>query len=77
MDIVAERSSLIKKLEQINDEILLKAIHELIEQSQIQDNEYLGETIEEYNRELDAAKARVESGKFIRHEDLEKESSQW
>jgi hypothetical protein len=26
---------------------------------------------------LDAAKARVESGKFIRHEDLEKESSQW
>ena len=31
MDIVAERSSLIKKLEQINDEMLLKAIHELIE----------------------------------------------
>ena len=33
--------------------------------------------LEEYNRELDAANARIESGKFITQEDLEKEASQW
>lgn len=77
MDIVSEKSFLIKKLEQTSDEVLLKAIHELIEQSQRGDEDYLSESIEDYNRELEEAKARVESGKFITHEDLEKESSKW
>lgn len=77
MDIISEKSFLIKKLEKTNDETLLKAIHELIEYSQKRNEEYLGESIEDYNRELDEAKARVESGKFITQEDLEKESSKW
>lgn len=33
--------------------------------------------LEEYNRELGAANARIESGKFITQEDLEKEASKW
>jgi predicted transcriptional regulator len=77
MDIVAEKSFLIKKLEQTNDETLLRAIHDLIKHSQARDENYLGESIDDYNRELEEAKARVESGKFITHEDVEKESSKW
>jgi hypothetical protein len=34
-------------------------------------------SLEEYNRELDEANARIESGKFITQEDLEKKASQW
>ena len=37
----------------------------------------LDEWVEQYNRELDQANARIESGKFIRQEDLEKESLGW
>ena len=33
--------------------------------------------LQTYNRELDEANARIESGKFITQEDLEKESSEW
>jgi hypothetical protein len=77
MDIVAEKSFLIEKLKETNDEMLLKAIHNLIEEAQKRDEYYLGETIEEYNRELDEAKSRVESGKFITQEDLEKDASKW
>ena len=33
--------------------------------------------LEEYNRDLDDANSRIDSGKFITQEDLEKESSQW
>ena len=33
--------------------------------------------MEEYNRELDEANARIESGKFVSQDDLEKEASQW
>lgn len=33
--------------------------------------------LDEYNRELDEANARIESGRFITQEDLEKEASQW
>jgi hypothetical protein len=31
----------------------------------------------EYNRELDEANKRIESGDFISHDELRKEASQW
>ncbi len=34
-------------------------------------------TIEEYNRELDEAEARIRAGKFTSHEDVLKESESW
>jgi hypothetical protein len=77
MDIITEKSLLIKKLEGINDLALLKEIHALIERSQIQDQIYLGESIEVYNRELEEAKSRILSGKFTPHEDVEKVSTKW
>ncbi|MBI3218115.1 MAG: hypothetical protein HYZ44_01245 [Bacteroidetes bacterium] len=72
MDIIAEKSFLIKKLEEINDVALLKEIHALIERSQFQDQSYLGESVEVYNREIEEAKSRILSGKFTSHEDVKK-----
>jgi hypothetical protein len=34
-------------------------------------------TIEEYNREIEAAEARIEAGFFTTHEDVLKESESW
>ncbi|OYU94835.1 MAG: hypothetical protein CFE21_14190 [Bacteroidetes bacterium B1(2017)] len=34
-------------------------------------------SIAQYNKELDAAEARIKSGKFINHDDLELESEGW
>jgi len=34
-------------------------------------------SIEQYNKELDEANARIEAGDFISHEDLKKESASW
>ena len=31
----------------------------------------------QYNKELDSAEKRIAKGKFIRHEDLEKDSAKW
>ena len=34
-------------------------------------------TIQEYNRELDAAEARMDAGDFISHEDAVKQAETW
>ncbi len=34
-------------------------------------------SVEQYNKELDEANARIDSGTSIAHEDIEKESSSW
>lgn len=34
-------------------------------------------TIEQYNQEIDQAMKRVDEGRFITQEDLEKEAEQW
>lgn len=34
-------------------------------------------SIEQYNREIDDAMARIDAGSFITQEDLEKEAEQW
>ncbi len=34
-------------------------------------------SIEQYNKEIDEAMARMDAGKFITHEDLVKESEKW
>lgn len=34
-------------------------------------------SIEQYNRELDEAEKRIDSGKYIRHEDFIKEMKNW
>ncbi len=72
MNIQAEKTAVIKALEQTNDEALIKAIQQIIEYSIKRDEEYLGIGIDDYNKELDDAYARVKGGNFISHEDAVK-----
>ncbi len=74
MDINAERSLLIKELKQVEDISLLQAIKAVLYYG-LKNEGHI--SLEQYNRELDEANARVESGKFITQEDLEKEAAQW
>jgi hypothetical protein len=70
MDIQAKKLLLIEWLAALKDNSIiddlmkLKAGHQRIE-------------ILQYNKELDEATARIESGEFISNEDLEKESQEW
>lgn len=74
MDIKTERTLLIKELEQVEDLSLLQAIKAVLHYGMKNEGRI---SIDEYNRELDEANARIDSGKFITQEDLEKEAAQW
>lgn len=58
------------KLTLVQQESILGVI-----KSMIQPN--FGIDIEQYNREIDEAMKRIDEGKFITQEDLEKESEKW
>ena len=74
MDIKTERSLLIKELQQVEDLSLLQAIKAVLHYGLKNEGRI---SIEQYNQEMDEANARIESGKFITQEDLEKEAAQW
>lgn len=74
MDIKRERSLLIKELEQVEDLSLLQAIKAVLHYGMKNEGRI---SIDQYNQELDEANARIDSGRFITQEDLEKEAAQW
>lgn len=74
MDIKRERTLLIKELEQVEDLSLLQAIKAVLHYGMKNEGRI---SVEQYNQELDEANARIDSGKFITQEDLEKEAAQW
>ena len=71
-------SELRKKVHEIidsSDEEVIKAVYTLLQSN---DAEYvLGCSVEQYNKELEAAEAAIDSGRFISQEDLEKEIKKW
>ncbi len=74
MNIEVTKYELINKLMSTTDENLLEQLVAVFKKS--------GKKIErisvaQYNQELDAAEARITSGKFTTHEDLERESEGW
>lgn len=71
------KKRIIESLEQINDEVLIHAIQNMIDYAKLRDEEYLGESIEEYNRKIDEAVAEVNEGKFLTHEEAVKKISEW
>ncbi len=73
MNAKAEIKWIQSEIEKVNDESLIEIIVKLLKYRQSSINAWL----DEYNKELDEANARIESGKFITQEDLEKEASQW
>jgi hypothetical protein len=77
MNIESEKEALIRILEQTNDEALIKAIHQMIEYSIKRDEEYLGISVDDYNKELDAAEKRIQEGNFILHEQAISRIKSW
>ena len=59
------------ELEKVNDPILIEIFVKILK------NRKTVVLLEDYNMELDEANARIENGKFITQEDLEKEASSW
>jgi predicted transcriptional regulator len=74
MDINAERDSLIKELQQVEDIWLLQAIKAVLHYGLQSEGRI---SIEQYNRELEEAEARIERGKFIVHEEAVNRIKGW
>ena len=77
MNIKSEKTALIKELKKINDESLLRAIQSMVEYANKRDEEYLGVSIDKYNKELEEANARIERGEFVAHKEAVKRSKKW
>jgi hypothetical protein len=77
MDIQVEKTALIKALEQTSDEALIKAIQQMIEYSIKRDEEYLGVSADDYDRELNEAEARIKKGNFVHHADAIRRIKSW
>ncbi|WP_373495346.1 hypothetical protein [Aquiflexum sp.] len=69
MDIQAKKLLLIEWLAALKDKSLIDDLMKLKEGNRI--------GILQYNKELEEANTRIESGEYITHEDLEKESKEW
>jgi hypothetical protein len=74
MDINAERSLIIKELEQIKDISLLRALKHMIHYA-LKNEGHI--SIEQYNKELDEAEARVRQGEFYTQDEVEKMAKGW
>ncbi len=73
MDIQAEIKWIQSELDTVKDPTLIEIFVKLLKYRK----SAIETSLEQYNRELDEANARIESGKFITQEDVEKEASQW
>ena len=69
MDINIERSLLIKELQQVEDLSLLQAIKAVLHYGLKNEGRI---SIEQYNRELEEAEARIDRGDFFTQEEVEK-----
>lgn len=74
MDINAERASLIKELEKVEDLSLLRAIKAVLHYG-LQSEGII--SIEQYNRELEEAEAGIERGEFVEHEEAVSRIKGW
>lgn len=74
MRIRTQRAALIKQLRKVEDPSLLRAIKVLLLYGMVT-NDHI--SIEQYNRELDEARAAINRGEFTTHEDLIKQMKKW
>ena len=75
MDLKAEKTALMKRLEQINDKSLIKAINHIIDFGLGKIEERI--SIEQYNHELDEADSAIDRGDFYTQEEVEKKAKKW
>ena len=74
MDINIERSLLIKELQQVEDLSLLQAIKAVLHYGLKNEGRI---SLEQYNRELEEAEARIDRGDFFTQEEVEKMAKEW
>ena len=74
MDINAERSLIIKELQNIKDASLLKALKHMIYYALKNEGRI---SIEQYNREIEEAEKRVDKGDFFTQDEVEKMAKEW
>lgn len=73
MDIQAEKLRLIEWLTGVNDIAIIEAIKSLKS-----DNSEKGRiSVEQYNKEIEEAEAKIDRGEFYTQEDVEKMSKKW
>ena len=75
MDIQAEKTALIKRLEQINDISLIRALKHMVDYGVKSSKNPI--SIQQYNEELDQAEAEIEHGESLEHESLKKQMKGW
>lgn len=73
MNLSSEKLELMELLLKTESEAVLKKIRTIFntykEDSRI--------SIEQYNKEIEAAEKRIKKGKFVKHEDVARESEKW
>ena len=74
MDINAERFLLIKELQRVEDISLLQAIKAVLHYGLQSEGRI---SLEQYNRELDEAEARIDQGDFVTHEEAVNRIKGW
>jgi predicted transcriptional regulator len=74
MDLNSERALLIKELQQVEDISLLRAIKAVLHYG-LQNEGII--SVEQYNKEIEEAEARIDSGNFVVHEDAVKRIKKW
>lgn len=74
MDLNSERALLIKELQQVEDISLLRAIKAVLHYG-LQNEGII--SVEQYNKEIEEAEARIDSGNFVVHEDEVNRIKKW
>lgn len=74
MDINSERSLLINEIQKVDDLSLLQAIKAVLYYGLRNEGRI---SIDQYNKELDEAEARIDSGVFFTQEEVEKMAKEW
>ena len=74
INIETQRSLIINDINQINDISLLRAVRNLILSGLMNEGRI---SIEQYNKELDEADARIDKGEFYTNEEVVEMSKKW
>lgn len=75
MGLEADLKWIHKELDNVKDETLLKAIKNILEYRKKAASERI--SIEQYNKELDASIAQIESGQTFTHQEMGARIKQW
>lgn len=74
MDVNKERALLIKELQQVEDLSLLQAIKAVLHYGLQNEGRV---SIEQYNKEIEEAEARIEQGEYVVHEEAVNRIKGW